>query len=73
MAAHASGAPPAEPPTIEALIEALDPEVRAAIDDVDRTLIALSLQQSPWSRLRSATRMAQTLGRIRDAMASQVG
>ena len=69
MVAQASGAPPAEVPTIEAL----DPEVRAAIDDVDRTLIALSLQQSPWSRLRSATRMAQTLGRLRDAMASQVG
>ena len=73
MAAQASGAPPAEVPTIEALIEALDPEVRAAIDDVDRTLIALSLQQSPWSRLRSATRMAQTLGRLRRALASQGG
>jgi hypothetical protein len=83
MAAQASGAPPAEAPTIEAptieaptieaLIEALDPEVRAAIDDVDRTLIALSLQQSPWSRLRSATRMAQTLGRLRRALASQGG
>lgn len=73
MAAQASGAPSAEAPTIEALIEALDPEVRAAIDDVDRTLIALSLQQSPWDRLRSASRMAQTLARIRDAMASQGG
>lgn len=62
MVAQASGAPPAEAPTIEALIESLDPEVRAMIADVDRTLIALSLQQSPWSRLRSATRMAQTLG-----------
>ena len=60
-------------PTIEALIEALDPEVRAAIDDVDRTLIALSLQQSPWDRLRSVSRMAQTLARIRDAIASQSG
>lgn len=58
-------------PTIEALIEALDPEVRAAIDDVDRTLIALALQQSPWDRLRSASRMAQTLARIRDAIASR--
>jgi hypothetical protein len=47
-----------EAPTIEALIEALDPEVRAAIDDVDRTLIALALQRSPWDRLRSASRMA---------------
>jgi hypothetical protein len=62
---------PSEAPTIEALIEALDPEVRAAIDDVDRTLIALSLQQSPWDRLRSASRMSQTLARIRDAIASQ--
>ena len=69
MAAHASGAPSAEAPTIEAL----DPEVRAAIDDVDRTLIALSFQQSPWDRLRSASRMAQTLARIRDAIASQGG
>ena len=62
-----------ETPTIEALIEALDPEVRAAIDDVDRTLIAISLQQSPWDRLRSASRMAQMLARIRDAIASQGG
>jgi len=64
---------PSEASTIEALIEALDPEVRAAIDDVDRTLIALSLQQSPWDRLRSASRMAQTLARIRDAISSQGG
>lgn len=73
MTARASGELSAEAPTIEALIEALDPEVRAAIDDVDRTLIALSLEQSPWSRLRSATRMAQTVVRIRDAIASQGG
>ena len=73
MLARAAGASPSEAPAIEALIEALDPEVRAAIDDVDRTLIALSLQQSPWDRLRSASRMAQTLARIRDAIASQGG
>jgi hypothetical protein len=69
--AEAAGASPPTMGMIEALIEALDPEVRAAIDDVDRTLIALSLQQSPWDRLRSASRMAQTLIRIRDAVASQ--
>jgi hypothetical protein len=57
---------PSEVPTIEALIEALDPEVRAAIDDVDRTLIALALQRPPWDRLRSASRMAQTLAKLRD-------
>jgi hypothetical protein len=70
MTVQAFGAAPAEA-LIEALIEALDPEVRAAIDDVDRTLIVYSLQQSPWDRLRSASRMAQTLVRIRDAIASQ--
>lgn len=73
MVVRAAGALPSEALTIEALIEALDPEVRAAIDDVDRTLIALALQQSPWDRLRSASRMAQTLARIRDAIASQGG
>ena len=61
----------AEVPTIAALVESLDPEIREAIDDVDRTLIALSLQQSPWDRLRSASRMAQALARIADAAASQ--
>jgi hypothetical protein len=60
-----------EPPTLAALIEALDPEVRGAIADVDRTLIELALCQSPWDRLRSATRMAQTLARIHDAAVSQ--
>jgi hypothetical protein len=73
MAARAADVSPSQAPTIEALIEALDPEVRAAIDDVDRTLIALSLQQSPWDRLRSASRMAQMLARIRDAIAPQGG
>jgi hypothetical protein len=55
--------------SLEVLVANLDPEVRAAIDDVDRTLIALALEQSPWNRLRSASRMAQTLGRFRDAIA----
>ena len=73
MAARPAGASPSGAPTIEVLIEALDPEVRAAIDDVDRTLIALALQQSPWDRLRSASRMAQTLARNSDAIASQGG
>lgn len=73
MAAQEPSAPPAGEPSLEALIEALDPEVRAAIDDVDRTLIELWLQQSPWDRLRSSSRMAQYLSRIRDALASQSG
>jgi hypothetical protein len=52
---------------LASLIEALDPEVRDAIADVDRTLIVLSLGQSPWDRLRSASRSARELSRIRDA------
>jgi hypothetical protein len=56
---------------VEGLIAALDPDVRAAIDDVDRSLIALSLEQSPWERLRSATRMAQKLVQLRDGVTSQ--
>ncbi|WP_437578727.1 hypothetical protein [Sorangium sp. So ce887] len=63
----------AQPTMLSALIETLDPDVREAIDDVDRTLIHLSLRQSPWDRLRSASRMAQTLARIRDAATSQRG
>ncbi|MDI1446575.1 hypothetical protein [Polyangium sp. 6x1] len=55
------------------LIAELDPDVRDAVVDVDRTLILLSLQLSPWDRLRSASRMMQTLARIRDAAASQRG
>ena len=54
-----------------ALVATLDPEVRDAIGDVDRTLIVLALQQSPWDRLRSASRMAQTLVRIRDGIAPE--
>jgi len=52
------------------VVAALDPEVRAAVLDVDRTLILLSLELSPWDRLRSASRMMQTLAKIRDAAAS---
>lgn len=75
MAAQVPGVPPTstELPTLAALIETLDLEIREAIGDVDRTLIQLSLQQSPWDRLRSASRMAQALARIRDAAASQRG
>ena len=56
---------------ITALVAKLDSEVRDAIGDVDRSLILLTLQQSPWDRLRSASRMAQTLARIRDGVAPE--
>jgi len=75
MAAQVPGVPSTSTgvPTLAAFIETLDLEIREAIGDVDRTLIQLSLQQSPWDRLRSASRMAQALARIRDAAASQRG
>jgi len=66
-------APTSTVPTLPELIEALDAEVRAAIADVDRTLIGLSLEQSPWDRLRSASKAAQSLARIRDAATSERG
>ncbi len=56
-----------------ALIAALDPDVRAAIDDVDRSLIWLALEQSPWGRLTAASRTAQYLAEIRDVTASSQG
>jgi hypothetical protein len=49
----------------------LDAEVREAVGDVDRSLIQLSLAMSPWDRLRSAGRMAQTLASYHREAASQ--
>lgn len=55
---------------LEALIAGLDPDVRAAIADVDVSLIELALDQTPMDRLRSATRLAQWAARLSDAQAS---
>lgn len=35
--------------SVAVLVANLDPEVRAAIDDVDRILITLTLEQTPWN------------------------
>ena len=43
------------------LVAALDSDLRDAIADVDLSLVRLSLAQSPWDRLRSASRMAGAL------------
>jgi hypothetical protein len=56
---------PVDPQRLAALVEALDQEVRDAIVDVDRSLIHLSLQQSPRDRVRSASNMMRTLTRSR--------
>jgi hypothetical protein len=50
---------------LDALVASLDPDVRDAVGDVDRSLIRLSLEQSPRDRLRSASNMARTLVRFR--------
>ena len=71
MVAQEPGVQSSARSSVDTLIAALDPEVRAAIDDVDRSLIWLSLAQTPWERLRSASRTAQYLAGIRDATASQ--
>jgi hypothetical protein len=36
------------------MLEDLDPDVAAAVDDVDRSLIAISLDQTPLERVVSA-------------------
>ena len=50
---------------LDTLVASLDPDVRDAVGDVDRSLIRLSLEQSPRDRLRSASNMARTLVRFR--------
>lgn len=46
---------------LRTLVGALDPDVLAAEGDVDRTLIALSLERSPLERVRFAQQMLETL------------
>ena len=46
---------------LRALVGALDPDLLAAEDDVDRTLIVLALERSPLERVRFAQQMLKTL------------
>lgn len=55
------------------ILEGLDAEIRAAVDDVDRSLIQLALAQSPRDRLRSSSNMTRTLMRLRGARTSAGG
>ncbi|HHH28630.1 MAG TPA: hypothetical protein ENK57_09835 [Polyangiaceae bacterium] len=48
-------------------IKARDPDLVAAVDEVDWTLLRGSLDLSPLERLRASTQTANTLGRLRDA------
>jgi hypothetical protein len=51
----------------------LDAEIRAAIDDVDRSLVRLALAQTPRDRIRSSSNMMRTLMRLRRARTSVSG
>ena len=50
-----------------AWVEARDPELIAAVDDVDRTLIAQTLALGPLARVRASTTAAYDLARFRRA------
>ncbi len=46
------------------ILASLDPEMQQAVAEVDRSLIRLSLAQSPRDRLRSASNMMRSLVRF---------
>ncbi|MCA9550568.1 MAG: hypothetical protein KC933_11070 [Myxococcales bacterium] len=50
---------------LAAVLDRVDPELRAAASDVDRTLLAWSMSLSPLERLRASSRAAAALGRFR--------
>lgn len=43
------------------ILASLDPELQQAVAEVDRSLIRLSLAQSPRDRLRSSSKMMRSL------------
>lgn len=47
------------------LLEQMDPELVAAVAEVDATLIQLALQRSPFERLRAGVAMARFASRFR--------
>jgi len=52
-------------------LQARDPDLIAAVDEVDWTLLRWSLGLSPLERLRACSQATRTLGRLRDAAAAQ--
>jgi len=48
---------------VRAMLAARDPELLAAVDDVDRTLIVSELRLDPGARIRSSVETAQFLER----------
>ena len=52
-------------------IQARDPDLVAAVDEVDWTLLRWSLGLSPLERIRACSQATRTLGRLRDTAAAQ--
>ncbi len=66
----AASAPQDLGPVVERILASLDPELRQAVTEVDRSLVRLSLSMSPRERLRSASNILRTLTRFRRVPAS---
>jgi hypothetical protein len=60
-----SETPAAQLARLKALVLALDPDVLAAVDDVDRSLVRASLALSPLQRLEVSFTMLEGLRRFR--------
>lgn len=55
---------------VRAMLAAQDPELLAAVDEVDRTLIVSALARDPWQRVRESARNARYLDELRRCMTS---
>jgi hypothetical protein len=56
---------------LKALVRDLDPDVLAAVDDVDRSLVRASLALSPLERLEASFALLEGLRRFRRVPASR--
>lgn len=55
---------------VRALLAARDPDVLAAVDDVDRTLILSALARDPWERVRESAANARYMAELRACLAT---
>jgi hypothetical protein len=58
--------------TLRALVAELDPDVLAAADEVDTSLIAAALARSPLERVEFARQMLKTLSSFRHVGAARL-
>jgi hypothetical protein len=55
---------------VRAMLAARDPDVLAAVDDVDRTLIVSALARDPWERVRESAANARYMAELRRCLAT---